>query len=97
MTLRRPSFSRRYLLGAWQDVWVDPTAWAVGTQPVSHYLVKSAARRVLLLGLRARDSGFSMVHAQSEAVAGGVGKADQACRMCMRRDGPTMLLCDDGV
>ncbi len=33
--------------------------------------------------------------AQSEAVAGGVGKADQACRMCMRRDGPTMLLCDE--
>jgi hypothetical protein len=41
---------------------VDPNAWAVGTQPVSRYLVKSAARRVLLLGLRARDSGFFMVH-----------------------------------
>jgi hypothetical protein len=33
--------------------------------------------------------------AQSEAVAGGVGKVDQACQVCMRRDGPTMLLCDE--
>jgi hypothetical protein len=32
--------------------------------------------------------------AQYAVVAGGVGQADQACRVCMRRDGPTMLLCD---
>jgi hypothetical protein len=32
--------------------------------------------------------------AQYAVVAGGVGRADQACRVCMRRDGPTMLLCD---
>ncbi len=73
MTLRRPSSSRTCLylmLGAWRDVWEDPNnpnTWAVGTQPVSHYLVKSAARRVLLLGLRARDSGFSMVHGRQPA------------------------------
>jgi hypothetical protein len=43
---------------------------------------------VYLLALQAAQ-------AQSEAVAGGVGPVDdQACQVCMRRDGPTMLLCD---
>jgi hypothetical protein len=37
-----------YLLGAWQEVWVDPNAWAIGPLPVSHFVVKAAARRVLL-------------------------------------------------
>jgi len=50
-----------YLLGAWQAVWVDPNAWAVGPLPVSHFLVKAAARRLLLLGLRAGVAGFSVV------------------------------------
>ncbi len=45
-----------YLLGAWQEVWVDPNAWAFGPLPVSHFLVKAAARRLLLLRLRAADS-----------------------------------------
>ncbi len=31
--------------------------------------------------------------AQSEALAGGVDQVDQACQVCMQRDGPTMLLC----
>ncbi len=39
-----------YLLGAWQEVWVDPNAWAIGPLPVSHFVVKAAARRVLLMG-----------------------------------------------
>jgi hypothetical protein len=33
--------------------------------------------------------------AQSEAVPCGVGRVDQACQVCMRRNGPTMLLCDE--
>lgn len=61
-----------YLLGAWQDVWVDPNVWAVGPQHVSHYLVKSAARRVLLLGLRASDPGLSMVHGRQPKLWPGV-------------------------
>jgi hypothetical protein len=32
--------------------------------------------------------------AQYAVVAGGIGRTDQACQVCMRRDGPTMLLCD---
>jgi hypothetical protein len=56
-----------YLLGTWRDVWVAGPQRVhahvgCGTQPVSLLLAKSAARRVLLLGLRARNSGFSMVH-----------------------------------
>jgi hypothetical protein len=27
-----------YLLGAWQEVWVDPNAWAFGPVPVSHFV-----------------------------------------------------------
>ncbi len=34
-----------YLLGAWQEVWVDPNAWAIGPLPVSHFVVKAAARQ----------------------------------------------------
>ena len=49
-----------YLLGAWQEVWVDPNAWAIGPLPVSHFVVKAAARRVLLMGLRAEDPEFSV-------------------------------------
>ncbi len=69
-----------YLVGAWRDVWVNPNAWAVGgTQPVSHYLVKSAARRVLLLGLRASDSRFSMVHGRQPRLWPGLdGSGDLA-------------------
>ena len=51
-----------YLLGAWQEVWVDPNAWAIGPLPVSHFVVKAAARRVLLMGLRAEDPEFSVIH-----------------------------------
>jgi hypothetical protein len=72
-------------LGAWRDVWVDPNSRAVGTQPVSRYLVKSAAldqissaRRVLLLSLRARDSGFSMVHGRQPRSVAGPGWSDGA-------------------
>ena len=39
---------------------MDPNAWAVGPLAVSHFLVKVAARRVLLLGLRAAEPGFSV-------------------------------------
>jgi hypothetical protein len=39
---------------------VDPNAWAVGPLPVSHFLVKAAARRLLLLRLRATDADFSV-------------------------------------
>jgi hypothetical protein len=38
---------------------VDLNAWTTGPLPVSHFLVK-AARRLLLLGLRASDAGFSV-------------------------------------
>ena len=51
-----------YLLGMWQDVWVDPNAWAVGPLAVSHFLVKAAARRLLLLGLKAADPEFSVAN-----------------------------------
>ncbi len=44
-----------YLLGAWQEVWVDPNAWALGPVPVSHFVVKAAARRLLLMRLRVAD------------------------------------------
>ncbi len=40
-----------YLLGAWQGVWVDPNAWALGSVPVSHFLVKAGARLLLLMRL----------------------------------------------
>jgi hypothetical protein len=49
-----------YLLGAWQEVWVDPNAWALGPVPVSHFVVKAAARRLLLMRLRVADSEFSV-------------------------------------
>jgi hypothetical protein len=48
-----------YLLGAWQEVWVDPNAWAFGPVPVSHFVVKAAARP-LMMRLRAADSEFSV-------------------------------------
>jgi hypothetical protein len=53
-----------YLLGAWQEGWVDPnTTWAIGPLPeVSHFVVKAAARRVLLMGLRSGDPEFSVIH-----------------------------------
>jgi hypothetical protein len=38
---------------------------------------------------------WQAAQAQSEAVAGGVGRVDQSCQVCMGRDGPTMLLCDE--
>ncbi len=44
-----------YLLGAWQEVWVDPNAWAFGPVSVSHFVVKAAARRLLLMRLRVAD------------------------------------------
>ena len=47
-----------YLLGPWHSVWVDPNAWAVGGLPLTHYTVKSAARRLLLLSLCRSDSSF---------------------------------------
>jgi hypothetical protein len=51
-----------YLLDAWQEVWVDANAWAIGPLPVSHFVVKAAARRVLLMRLRAEDPAFSVIH-----------------------------------
>ncbi len=55
-----------YLMGMWQalGVWVDPNAWAVGPLPVSHFLVKSAAIRRLLLDMKAADPGFSVANGQ---------------------------------
>ena len=41
---------------------MDPNAWAIGPLPVSHFVVKAAARRVLLMGLRAEDPEFSVIH-----------------------------------
>jgi hypothetical protein len=43
---------------------VDPNAWAIGPLPVSHFVVKAAARRGLLMGLRAEDPEFSVIHGQ---------------------------------
>jgi hypothetical protein len=51
-----------YLMGMWRDVWVDPNAWAIGPLPVSHFLVKSAARRKLLLDMKAEDPDFSVAY-----------------------------------
>jgi hypothetical protein len=31
--------------GAWQEVWVDPNAWAIGPLPVSHFVVKQGGRQ----------------------------------------------------
>ncbi len=71
-----PDSSKRqpYLLGAWQEVWVDPNAWAIGPLPVSHFVVKAAARRVLLMGLWAEDPEFCVMAwapAPASAVARG--------------------------
>ncbi len=86
VTLRRPPAS-----GAWRDVWVDPNAWLVGTQPVSHYLVKSAARRVLLLGLRARDSGLLLHGAWPSAeVVAGPGWLGWSCGSGAQMAGPVV-------
>jgi hypothetical protein len=42
---------------------VDPNAWAIlGPLPVSHFVVKAAARRVLLMELWAEDPEFSVIH-----------------------------------
>ncbi len=49
-----------------------------------------AAVQHYLLDLQAAQAA----QAQYAVVAGGVGRTDQACQVCMRRDGPTMLLCD---
>jgi hypothetical protein len=62
VTLRRPNFSRTCsLVCGGMSGWTH-TRGLLGPSLCLIYLVKSAARRVLLLGLRARDSGFSMVH-----------------------------------
>jgi hypothetical protein len=60
-----PAKLQPYLMGMWQDVWVDPNAWAIGPLPVSHFVVKSAARRKLLLDLQAADPDFSVAYGQS--------------------------------
>ncbi len=42
---------------------MDPNAWAFGPVPVSHFVVKAAARRLLLImlmRLRVADSEFSV-------------------------------------
>jgi hypothetical protein len=60
-----PAKLQPYLMGMWQDVWVDPNAWAIGPLPVSHFVVKSAARRMkLLLDLQAADPDFSVAYGQ---------------------------------
>jgi hypothetical protein len=52
------------LMGVWRDVLVDPNAWAIGPLPVSHFVVKSAARRKLLLDMQAADPDFSVAYVQ---------------------------------
>jgi hypothetical protein len=59
-----PAKLQPYLMGMWQDVWVDPNAWAIGPLPVSHFVVKSAARRKLLLDMQAADPDFSVAYGQ---------------------------------
>ncbi len=60
-----PAKLQPYLMGMWQDVWVDyPNAWAIGPLPVSHFVVKSAARRKLLLDLQAADPDFSVAYGE---------------------------------
>jgi hypothetical protein len=60
-----PAKLQPYLVGMWQDVWVEPNAWAIGPLPVSHFVVKSAARRKLLLDMQAADPDFSVAYGQS--------------------------------
>ncbi len=44
---------------------MDPNAWAIGPLlPVSHFVVKSAARRKLLLDMQAADPDFSVAYGQ---------------------------------
>jgi hypothetical protein len=60
-----PAKLQPYLMGMWQDVWIDPDAWAIGPLPVSHFVVKcAAARRKLLLDLQAADPAFSVAYGQ---------------------------------
>ncbi len=64
MITQDPAKLQPYLMGMWQDVWVDPNAWAIGPMPVSHFVVKSAARRKLLLDLQAANPDFSVAYGQ---------------------------------
>ena len=50
-----------YLLGPWSSVWLDPSVWGVGGMPLSDYVVKRAASRLLVLSHCAADPGFSLV------------------------------------
>ncbi len=43
---------------------MDPNAWAIGPLPVSHFVVKSAARRKLLLDMQGADPDFSVAYGQ---------------------------------
>ena len=50
-----------YLLGAWgaPSTLVDPNVWGWGTQlPLSHFVVKGAARRLILLGMCRTSESF---------------------------------------
>ncbi len=66
-----PAKLQPYLMGMWQDVWVDPNAWAIGPLPVSHFVAKSAARRKLLLDLLLADVLWVAAAAWCAAVQGG--------------------------
>ncbi len=78
-----------YLLGAWHEVWVDPNAWAIGPLPVSHFVVKAAARPVLLMGLRAEDPEFSVIHGHRPRLW--LGQMAQAACWPWSGDGRTCL------
>ena len=50
-----------YLLGPWRSVWVDPNVWGFGDAPLSAFVVRAAARRLLLISHCRATPGFSLL------------------------------------
>ena len=51
-----------WVMGEWgRGVWADPNVWGLGSRPLSDFVVKAAARRLLLLGMCRHDPGFHPV------------------------------------
>lgn len=67
----RPMAMQAYLLGPWRSVWVDPNAWRVGGQPLTHFVVRAAAARLLVLGHCRRGKGFVLGQGQPPRMWGG--------------------------
>ena len=67
-----------YLLGAWGDggVWVDPNVWGLGKMPLSHFVVKHAAQRLIVLGMCRSKAGFVPSEGVRPPLFAAPGKAD---------------------